>query len=406
MANQEQLDILRQGTKGWNQFRLENKELKIDLSEANLMDADLKDADLMNANLRLANLMGANLSGANLRRAHLIGANLWEARLRNTHFARATLTGSRLNFADLTQADLLKSSLWNADLTKAILCDAILNGADLNGANLWEADLAGANLGEANLWGANLSEVNIKGTNLAGVSIGETNFSGITHLDKAIGLEDITHISLSFVDNYTLQASEGRLPDVFLRGCGYMDWEIESTKLYKPDLQNEEIIKIQYRMYDLRATRAVQISPLFISYSHTDRPFVDRLDKTLVEKGIRFWRDIHDMTSGRMEAQIDRAIRQNPTVLLVLSKNSLNSDWVQHEVRKARELEKELGRDALCPVALDDSWKSASWPTRIMEQIMEYNILDFSGWEDQTAFQSKFSKLLSGLDLFYKKSES
>jgi hypothetical protein len=197
----------------------------------------------------------------------------------------------------------------------------------------------------------------------------------------------------------------GKLPEAFLRGCGLSDVEIEFARLYNPDLPNEEINKIVYRIYDLRATRAIQVSPLFISYSHADKPFVDHLDSALVEKGIRFWRDIHDATAGRLETQIDRAIRQNPTILLILSKNSLNSDWVQHEVRKGRDLEKELGRDALCPVALDDSWKSAPWPARIMEQIMEYNILDFSGWDDETAFEAKFSKLLSGLDLFYKKPE-
>ena len=51
-----------------------------------------------------------------------------------------------------------------------------------------------------------------------------------------------------------------------------------------------------------------------------------------------------------MEKQIDRAIEKNPTVLLVLSENSLSSDWVEHEVRTARGLEKEMRRDVLCPV--------------------------------------------------------
>ena len=103
-----------------------------------------------------------------------------------------------------------------------------------------------------------------------------------------------------------------------------------------------------------------------------------------------------------METQIDRAIRQNPTVLLILSKNSMNSDWVQHEVRKARDLEKELGRDALCPIALDDSWNSSHWPQRVMEQVMEYNILDFSEWEEDGKFVHTFNKLIEGLGLFYK----
>ena len=103
-----------------------------------------------------------------------------------------------------------------------------------------------------------------------------------------------------------------------------------------------------------------------------------------------------------METQIEQAIRHNPTVLVVLSENSTRSDWVEHEVRTARGLEKELKRDVLCPVALDDSWKSSPWPERVMEQVMEYNVLDFSKWQDDNAFQQMFVRLLDGLQLFYK----
>ena len=130
--------------------------------------------------------------------------------------------------------------------------------------------------------------------------------------------------------------------------------------------------------------------------------FIERLETKLTENGIRFWRDVHDATSGRLETQIDRAIRHNPTVLLILSEDSTKSDWVEHEVRLARKLEKEMGRDVLCPIALDDSWKTSPWPERIMEQVMEYNILDFSNWDDDAEFSKMFTKLIDGLDMFYK----
>lgn len=38
-------------------------------------------------------------------------------------------------------------------------------------------------------------------------------------------------------------------------------------------------------------------------------------------------------------------------------------------------------------------------------QVMEYNILDFSDWKNKSAFEGKFAKLLNGLDLFYKKKD-
>ena len=37
-----------------------------------------------------------------------------------------------------------------------------------------------------------------------------------------------------------------------------------------------------------------------------------------------------------------------------------------------------------------------------MEQVMEYNIIDFSAWEDDNNFRKNFKKLIDGLELFYK----
>ncbi len=352
MANQEQLDILKQGVEVWNAWRRDNDPLEIDFRESDLSGVDLSEADLG----------GADFSRANLNEAGFQRAKFWGA----TFF----------------KSDLSETDLGNADFS----------GADLREANLQAAYICGANLNGVTLHRANLKNA----------VIGSTSF-GDSDLREIIGLESVGHNASSYIDTKTLRISKGKLPEKFLRGCGLSDMDIEYSKLYNPDLSNEEIVKIQYCIYDLRATQAIQISPLFISYSHMDSVFVDRLEQGLNEKGVRFWRDIHNLTAGKIETQLDRAIRQNPTVLLILSKNSLNSDWVQHEVRKARNLEKELGRDALCPIALDDSWKSSRWPQRIMEQVKEYNILDFSKWEDDATFNEKFAKLLRGLDLFYKK---
>ena len=87
-------------------------------------------------------------------------------------------------------------------------------------------------------------------------------------------------------------------------------------------------IKFLDGIQDLRANRALQISPLFISYSHADSEFVDKVGDYLTRKGVRYWRDIHRATEGSIEEQVDRAIRDNPTVLIILSKHSIKSDWV------------------------------------------------------------------------------
>jgi uncharacterized protein YjbI with pentapeptide repeats len=361
MAIEEQLSILKQGVEVWNKWLIDNPQTKIDLS-----GADLKEVRLMGANLKQVNLSGA----------------------------------------DLRMAFLTLHELKNADLSDANLSDSFLNGADLSGARLWRTNLSQALLSQANLTVALLNKANLSGAQLSECNFLNARANGTifgnVDLSKAIGLENVDHRGPSRISTDTFTRSKGKIPEVFLRGCGLRDWEIETVKLYDPELNNEERNKVLYKVYDLQANQAIQVSPLFISYSHGDREFVNKIGDCLTEKGIRYWRDIHDMKSGRMEKQIDRAIRQNPTVLLVLSKNSLSSDWVEHEVRTARALEKEVGRDVLCPVALDDSWKDNHWPKRIMEQIMEYNILDFSAWEDDVKVDSMFRRLIDGLELFYK----
>jgi uncharacterized protein YjbI with pentapeptide repeats len=351
MANEEQLATLKEGYEIWNKWRKENPNVSIELEGADLSGADLCTADLSEADLVLAKFSGADLSRAHLSSAFLV---------------RADLSGADLSGADLSRAYLMK--------------------ADLSRANLMDANLSGAHL-----QGSNFSEILASGTVFVDLDLRE-----------AAGLDDVHHMGPSTIGTNTLTKSVGKIPEVFLRGCGLSDWETEETKLYNPDLRNDEINKILYRIHDLRANQALQISPLFISYSHADETFINRLEKSLIEKGIRYWRDIHEMRAGRIETQIDRGIRQNPTVLLILSEHSLSSDWVEHEVRTARQLEKDLDRDVLCPVALDDSWKNSSWPKRVMEQIMEYNILDFSEWQDDSKFDGMFRRLIDGLELFYK----
>ena len=170
MANQDQVDLLKQGVDVWNDWREDYPEIKIDLSDIGLFNDDnfatLFNVDLKGVNLRSANLSGsnfgrANLSNANLREADLIGADLSNANLREANLREADLIGVNLIGAKLNQAKLI-----GVNLTKANLSRANLSRANLNQANLTEANLRRANLNQANLIGANLNEANLNWADL------------------------------------------------------------------------------------------------------------------------------------------------------------------------------------------------------------------------------------------------
>ena len=91
MADREQLDIIRQGTETWNNWRSANPGLHPDLREALLDGVDLRAANLSDTNLNGASLRKAKLSGVDLRGADLRGADLSEASLGGADFSRSTI---------------------------------------------------------------------------------------------------------------------------------------------------------------------------------------------------------------------------------------------------------------------------------------------------------------------------
>ena len=314
----------------------------------------------------MANLEGANLSGVNLTKANLNVANLVHVDLHEANLNRANLCDADHSFANLTYVDLNNASLWGA----------ILFGCNFEGSKLNESDFGY-------------------------VRVSNTNFSNV-NFSSVINLNFVEHYGPSPIDHQTLAKSGGTISSEFLQGVGFKKWEIESVKLHNPDLSPNQITDIVYEIDRLRNISPIQYHNLFISYTSKDNEFVDFFEEVLRQKDITFWRDVHESTAGPLDKQIERGIQLNPTFLLILSKNSVNSDWVEFEVEKARELEKKLNRNVLCPISLDDSWKGCNWPGPIKTQLKKYNILDFSDWRNRQRFDEQFAKLLKGLGIYYR----
>jgi uncharacterized protein YjbI with pentapeptide repeats len=108
MADDPQVEILRQGAAHWNAWRQANPQVRprlgsgalrgLDLAGANLSQADLGRADLRGAILREAILIGARLDGANLFKAVLEGADLAGSSLRDAQFLNCAQIMSARNW--------------------------------------------------------------------------------------------------------------------------------------------------------------------------------------------------------------------------------------------------------------------------------------------------------------------
>ncbi len=159
MANQEQLEILKQGVDAWNKWRRENEAISIDLSRIDFEKANLDGVNFRSASVYKSNFCEASLMEADMNRADLYGTNLHKANLYHASVQRA-----KLSHADLSNADLRMARFNKTDFSKANLQGANLSGAVLEQAQFIDANLIDADLSNCFVYGVSAWNVDLKGT--------------------------------------------------------------------------------------------------------------------------------------------------------------------------------------------------------------------------------------------------
>lgn len=82
---------------------------------------------------------------------------------------------------------------------------------------------------------------------------------------------------------------------------------------------------------------------VFLSHSHTDNSFAEKLAHDLESAGIQCWLDLWEMRVGdSLRNRVEMAVRKSDWLAVVLSQHSVQSEWVKHELNMAfvRELDK------------------------------------------------------------------
>ena len=289
MANPEHLKILKQGVDAWKEWRRANPGMIPDLEEADLREAHLRWADFTSANLG-----GADFSAAGLRWAEVTVANL---------------RGAGFHGADLSQADFREADLRGANLVGAHLRWTSLHRADLRGADLSRADLSGAGTYKSDFTNACVN----------GTVFGDNDLSTVK------GLETVDHRGPSTIGIDTIYKSKCNIPEVFLRGCGVP----------------EEFIVYMRSLVG----KAIDFYSCFISCSSEDDDFAQRLYADLQAKNVRCWKFDENAKWGEpVWGEIDTAIRHYDKLVVICSKDSLQSQPVIREIERA--LQKEFGSAA------------------------------------------------------------
>ena len=94
---------------------------------------------------------------------------------------------------------------------------------------------------------------------------------------------------------------------------------------------------------------------VFISYNHKDSDFVDRLALELVRNNLKVWKDKWKINVGdSVIDEIESGINGASFLIIVLSKNSIQSRWVKRELNAALIREIDDNNIRILPIIIDD----------------------------------------------------
>lgn len=148
-----------------------------------------------------------------------------------------------------------------------------------------------------------------------------------------------------------------------------------------------------------------QFLSCFISYSHADETFVRVLYSRLKNEGLQLWYAAEHMQPGRkIHEEIEKNVRVFDKLLLVLSEDSMKSQWVATEIRTAIQQEWISGTRKLIPIRLVSFDRIREWQNfnsdvgkDMAVELREYFIPDFSAWRNTLEFEIAARKLIDSL---------
>lgn len=265
MADQEHVEILKQGVKLWNAWRKKNPNMVPDLSETDLNGVNLSGANLHKVNLRGTSLIMANLGEAELQKADLSGTDLNGADLLDAIFTKANLTKADLRGVRAVRANFESANFSNANLSEANFNLTYLPGANLKGANLSKTKFEASQLYYVKFNDANLSQghfplADFWCADLRRADLSQANLASARFKDANLGKANLTNAYLSAADLRNADLRKANLRGANLKGADLTDTDLSKSDLSSADLSYARLIRTDLTATLLNNSRVYGVS--------------------------------------------------------------------------------------------------------------------------------------------------
>ncbi|MCB0532005.1 MAG: toll/interleukin-1 receptor domain-containing protein [Saprospiraceae bacterium] len=338
MPNPKHFKIYLQGPEKWNQWRQQYPDIEPDLSGFRFVfvESHLRQYSKPGLNTTTYGmLMRSSLSDFDFSRTNLSDCVFWEIVLHRTRFQGANLSGTEFRQCDLYQVDLEAAELSRSTFVLSLFREA----------------------------------------NFQGAHFGQSHFA-YSPLQGCTGLEKTVHPLPGHMDFLSLVHSQ-QVPFEFAQHFGINEVLFNAIRKLEPE-----------RFYDC-----------FISYSTRNEDFVQYLRAVLLIAKVPCWyapadyrlnADWHASKKSEdyeLARDLYNLVDASDVLLLVVSNDSMRSEWVRKEVLRVR-------KQRVIGLLIEDVDPALAAQTRWLDV---FGWLDFRNWRDPAVFRSRMGQLLVGV---------
>lgn len=292
---------------------------------------------------------------------------------------------------DLSNQKFDGINLCEGDFYKVNFTNSSLVGCDLSKADFTKANFTNAKLDGAFLVKSYLLETIFVNTSFLNCTFRETIFANAV-IKKAQNLEQGVYLGYSYIDFKTINNSRG-LPKSFLLGIGLKEWEVNF--LLSEDKNILKLTELSLQIEQDRNEIENTYHSVFLSYSEKDINFASRFYADLIRSEIKCWFAPENIYYGSdIFDSIDQAIENFDKMIVILSKNSVESIWVEDEVKKMFSIEREKKEKLILPILIEniDNTNFKPWVKKLLENRHYAKIFD---WNTNDAhYEYTLSKIL------------
>ncbi|HEV7573434.1 MAG TPA: TIR domain-containing protein [Thermoanaerobaculia bacterium] len=307
------------------------------------------------------------------------GRVAWNA-WRKTSDEKPDLSGVQLIAESLDDYDLRAANFSGAFLQQVTFTVSMCNGASFANAQLLAVVFLLAELRECDF-----TNVTVEATVFHWCSLDGSDFTNARFVHTAFA--DVSLTSVRGLDATRSSRDNSIGIGTFFESGGLAQSFLRTARV------PEEFIQYASSLVG----KAIEYYSCFLSHSSKDHEFTQCLYNDLQGNDIRTWFAPEDLKIGeRFRSRIDESIRIHDKLVLILSANSVISDWVETEVESALEREQKEGKDVLFPIAIDEEGFTSNqpWAADIRRK---RHIGDFRKWKSHDDYTAAFDRLVRDL---------